>query len=100
MSNIEPGHVRVFQAIRSQLYDNITLSSCRINGNPGVAIVMIDPVGEGKVGVMPLFVALNEHMKVEFEAEDAPDNPHEEIFKRAARQSPVPQKDDSEGAGQ
>ena len=48
MSNIEPGHVRVFQAIRSQLYDNITLSSCRINGKPGVAIVMINQVGEGK----------------------------------------------------
>ncbi len=72
MSNIEPGHVRVFQAIRSQLYGNITLSSCRINGKPGVAIVMIDHVGEGKVGVMPLFVAINEGMTVEFEGENGP----------------------------
>jgi len=82
MSNIEPGHVRVFQAIRSQLYDNITLSSCRINGKPGVAIVMIDHVGEGKVGVMPLFVALNEGMTVEFKGENGPDSPLEEVFSR------------------
>jgi hypothetical protein len=85
MSNIEPGHVRVFQAIRSQLYDNITLSSCRINGQPGVAIVMIDQVGEGKVGVMPLFVAINEHMTVEFDGENGPDSPLEEVFSRRAR---------------
>jgi hypothetical protein len=85
MSNIEPGHVRVFQAIRSQLYDNITLSSCRINGKPGVAIVMIDQVGEGKVGVMPLFVAINEGMIVEFEGENGPDSPMDEIFTRRAQ---------------
>ena len=55
MSNITPGHVRVFQAVRSQLYDNITLASCTINGEPGVAIIMVDEVGEGKIAVMPLF---------------------------------------------
>jgi hypothetical protein len=66
MSNITPGHVRVFQAIRSQLYDNITLASCQINGDPGVAIVMIDEVGEGKVAVMPLFVAITENMRLAF----------------------------------
>ena len=31
-SNITPGHVRVFLAIRSPFYDNITLTSCTING--------------------------------------------------------------------
>ena len=31
-SYITPGHVRAFQAITSRLYDNITLWSCRING--------------------------------------------------------------------
>ena len=82
MSNIEPGHVRCFQAIRSQLYDNITLSSCRINGKPGVAIVMIDQVGEGKVGVMPLFVAINESMTIEFEGENGPDGSLDEVFNR------------------
>jgi hypothetical protein len=46
MSNITPGRVRVFHAVRSQLYDNITLTSCTISGDPGVAIVMVDEVGE------------------------------------------------------
>ena len=58
MSNITSGHVRAFQAIRSQLYDNITLASCTINGDPGVAIVMVDDTGEGTLAVMPLFVAI------------------------------------------
>lgn len=48
-----PGHVRAFQALRSPLYDNITLASCLINGEPGVAIVKIDEAGEGKIAVMP-----------------------------------------------
>ncbi len=66
MSNITPGHVRVFQAVRSQLYDNITLTSCTLNGEPGVAIVMIDEVGEGQIAVMPLFVAITPSMKLTF----------------------------------
>jgi hypothetical protein len=57
-------HVRVFQAIRSQLYDNITLASCTINGEPGVAIVMVDDAGEGKVAVMPLFVGITTNMQL------------------------------------
>jgi len=69
MSNITPGHVRVFQAIRSQLYDNITLASCQINGDPGVAIVMVDEVGEGRVAIMPLFVAITENMQIVFPGE-------------------------------
>jgi hypothetical protein len=69
MSNITPGHVRVFQAIRSQLYDNITLVSCTIDGEPGVAIVMVDEVGEGKVAVMPVFVAITPGMKLDFPGE-------------------------------
>jgi hypothetical protein len=71
MSNINPGHVRVFQAIRSQLYDNITLASCTINGEPGVAIIMIDEVGEGKVAVMPLFVAITSTMEIAFPAKNS-----------------------------
>jgi hypothetical protein len=66
MSNIQPGHVNAFQAIRSQLYDNISLASCTINGDPGVAIIMLEHVGEGKVAVMPLFVAITESMEIEF----------------------------------
>jgi hypothetical protein len=67
MSNIQPGHVRAFQAIRSQLYDNIILISCTINTEPGVAIVMIEHAGEGKVGVIPLFVSITEGMEIEFD---------------------------------
>jgi hypothetical protein len=66
MTNITSGHVRAFQAVRSQLYDNITLTSCIINDEPGVAIVMIDEVGEGKIAVMPLFVAITPGMDLAF----------------------------------
>ena len=69
MSNITPGHVRAFQAVRSQLYDNITLASCAINGDPGVAIVMIDDAGEGQMAVMPLFVAITSSMDLTFAGE-------------------------------
>ena len=69
MSNIAPAHVRVFQAVRSQLYDNITLASCTINGEPGVAIIMVDEVGEGKIAVMPLFVAITPNMDLSFPGE-------------------------------
>ncbi len=65
-SFITPGHVRAFQALRSDLYDNITLWSCLVNGEPGVCIVMVDHVGEGKVAVMPLFVAITEGMRLDF----------------------------------
>lgn len=66
-SFITPGHVRSFQAITSRLYDNITLWSCRINGEEGVAIVMIDHAGENKLAVMPLFVAITPSMEIVFE---------------------------------
>jgi hypothetical protein len=69
MTNITPGHVRAFQAITSRLYDNITLWSCRINNEPGVAIVMVDHVGESKVAVMPLFVAITPGMNIDMDGE-------------------------------
>jgi hypothetical protein len=68
-SYITPGHVRAFQMITSQLYDNISLTSCRINGEPGVAIVLVDHVGENKIAVMPLFVAITPGMQLEFVGE-------------------------------
>jgi len=67
-SFITPGHVRAFQAVTSRLYDNITLWSCRINGEAGVAIVMVDDVGEGSLVVMPLFVAITPNMQIIFES--------------------------------
>lgn len=97
MSNITPGHVRVFQAVRSQLYDNITLASCSINHEPGVAIVMIDELGEGKVAVMPLFVAITPNMEIAFADERSsdgggggPKTPHEAYEAAKIVTSPVP----------
>jgi hypothetical protein len=66
MTNITSGHVRAFQAVRSQIYDNITLASCTINDEPGVAIVIMDEVGEGKIAVMPLFVSITPGMELAF----------------------------------
>jgi hypothetical protein len=97
MSNITPGHVRVFQAIRSQLYDNITLASCKINGEPGVAIIMIDEVGEGKIALMPLFVAITSSMEISFRDETGsssggggPKDPRDAFRENKAATSPIP----------
>jgi hypothetical protein len=97
MSNITPGHVRVFQAVRSQLYDNITLASCTINGEPGVAIIMLDEVGEGKVAVMPLFVAITPNMELSFPGEGdssgdggGPTDPREAFDVNKSMTSPAP----------
>lgn len=69
MTHITPGHVRAFHMLTSQLYDNITLWSCWIDNAPGVAIVLVDEVGEGQVAVMPLFVAITENMHLRFDDE-------------------------------
>jgi hypothetical protein len=54
-----PPFPRPRQAITSQLYDNVTLwRRCRIDGEPSVAIVLVDHVGEGKIAIMPLFVGI------------------------------------------
>jgi hypothetical protein len=97
MGNITPGHVRVFQAVRSQLYDNITLSSCMIKGEPGVAIVMVDEVGEGKVAVMPLFVAITPSMDISFPGETdssgdggGPKDPRDAFDANKSMTSPAP----------
>ena len=98
MSNITPGHVRAFQAIRSQLYDNVTLASCTIDGHPGVAIVMIEHAGEDKIAVMPLFVAITDHMEIDFPGEfgssgrggGGPKNPREEFAANKSATSPSP----------
>lgn len=98
MSNITPGHVRAFQAIRSQLFDNIRLASCTINGDPGVAIVMLEHAGEGTLAVMPLFVALTENMRIDFSGEwgtsrgggGGPRNPREEFAANKATVTPSP----------
>jgi hypothetical protein len=68
-SFITPGHVRAFQAVTTQLYGETTLASCTINGEPGVAIVLAEHVGEGKIGIIPLFVAITSKMDVRFVGE-------------------------------
>jgi len=70
-SFITAGHVRAFQAVTTQLYGEVTLLSCLINRKPGVAIVLMEHVGEGKIGVMPLFVAITEDMMVELKIKAA-----------------------------
>jgi hypothetical protein len=69
-SNITPGHVRAFHMVTSGLFEDVTLWSCTIDGEPGVAIVMVKEVGEGKVAVMPLFVAITPEMKIDFRGEE------------------------------
>jgi hypothetical protein len=97
MSNITPGHVRAFQAVRSQLFDNITLASCTIDGYPGVAIVMLEHAREGALAVMPLFVAITEQMRLEFPGEQGsgtggggPKNPREEFAANKSATTPAP----------
>ena len=97
MGNITPGHVRAFQAVRSQLYDNITLASCTINGDRGVAIVMMEHAGERTLAVTPLFVAITESMDLPFPGEEelsggggGPKNPREEFAANKAATSPSP----------
>lgn len=68
-SFISPGHVRAFQLVTSGHPDQITLWSCRINGEAGVAIVLVDDSRPGQVAIMPLFVALTAGMEVTFEGE-------------------------------
>ena len=68
-SFITPGHVRAFQAVTTQLYGQCDLLSCYINGEPGVAIVLMQHVGEDKIAVMPLFVAITPKMDVTFPGE-------------------------------
>lgn len=69
-SFITPGHVRAYHMITSSLYeDNLTLTSCWIDGEPGVAIALVERVAEDKVSVMPLFVALTAKMNIEFVGE-------------------------------
>ena len=70
-SNITPGHVRAFQAVTSGIYGEVSLFSCTINREPGVALVLVQDVGEAQIAVMPLFVAITESMDVEFDEEES-----------------------------
>jgi hypothetical protein len=66
MNTITTGHVQAFQFVRSPHYENVTLASCTINGEAGVAIVMVEQIDDRHMGVMPLFVALTPSMEIDF----------------------------------
>lgn len=65
-NHITSGHVRAFQLVTSGQAD---LWPCRVNGEGGVAVVLVDHDGQGRLAVMPLFVALTASMEVVFEGE-------------------------------
>ena len=98
MNNITPGHIRAFQAIRSPFYDNITLASCLINNEPGVAVIMLEETGDEMFAVMPLFVAITPGMKLVFPGEDrsaggdggGPTNPREAFSANKLLTQPIP----------
>jgi hypothetical protein len=98
MNYITPGHVRAFQYVRSPLYDNITLSSCLINNEAGVAVIIVEETGEGTVAVMPLFVAITPGMKLVFPGEGrsagdeggGPKNPREAFVANKGLTQPMP----------
>jgi hypothetical protein len=66
-SFITPGHVRAFQAVTTQMYGEVSLASYLINSKPGVALVLVDYAGEGKIAVMPFFVAITDDTDIVFE---------------------------------
>jgi hypothetical protein len=97
-NNITSGHVRAFQMVRSPLYDNVTLASCTVNGEPGVAVIVVEDAGEGQIAVTPLFVAITPGMELAFDGRansshgggGGPTDPREafEMNKTATRPAP------------
>ncbi len=66
-SFITPGHVRAFQSVTTQLYGEVTLTSWRIGDEPGIAILLLDSVGEKEIVVISFFGVVTESMKLSFE---------------------------------
>ncbi len=95
-SFITPGHVRAYQAVTTSLYGETVLASCYVNGEPGVAIVLMEHVGENKVGVLPLFVAITPGMEIdwtpfeEMMGGESGGGPQREFRKAAAEVKPSP----------
>jgi hypothetical protein len=52
-SFVTSGHVRALQAVTTQLYGEVTLASCRINGEPGVAIVLMEQSARARLRSCP-----------------------------------------------
>ncbi|MCZ7641536.1 MAG: hypothetical protein M5U33_00645 [Pseudorhodoplanes sp.] len=56
-TNITPEHRAAFDALTSGDYDNFALFSCFANGEPAVAIVVVNRDG-GEYQITPLFVSV------------------------------------------
>lgn len=68
-SFITPGHVWALQAVTTMAFGQPQLLNCRINGEPGVVIVLMRQRDDDRIDVMPLFVAITESMELTFEGE-------------------------------
>jgi hypothetical protein len=62
-SFITGGHIRALQVVQTD--PNTTLSSVRIDGEPGVAVVAVREV-MGSLQIMPLFIAITDSMDIEY----------------------------------
>jgi hypothetical protein len=65
MSNIMPGHIWALQMVTSG-HPGVTLWNCTINGEPGVAVVLVERPNHDEFEVMPLFVAITPGMGIDF----------------------------------
>jgi hypothetical protein len=63
-TNITAEHKRHFKALMSGEYNNFALFSCFVNGEPSVAIVVIEGEGE-ESKIHPIFVAVTKGMRLE-----------------------------------
>lgn len=61
-TNITPENKREFEALTSGEYGNFALYSCFVNGEPTVAIVVVDEKCGRKYTLTPLYVALTDGM--------------------------------------
>jgi len=61
MTNITAEHRAAFEAVASGDFENFSLFSCYVNGEPAAAIVAINRDGEEYI-IAPLFVALTPGM--------------------------------------
>jgi hypothetical protein len=68
-SFITPGHVRAFQAVTTQLYGEVTLASCLINGKPGRRHRPHGACRRRQGRRHALFVAITPDMDIAFDGE-------------------------------
>lgn len=62
-TNINQYHREAFNALRSSEYNNFTLFSCFVDGEPAAAIVAVKPDGDDYL-ITPLFVSITPTMKL------------------------------------